>query len=90
MARKAKIVSNTIHLIGGPADGDTITVNSLRGSRGLGQVPTFIAGVRRLEDGITEIYTVTPDRFVGRTGRLYLDYKDGHFNAFDTLEDKIL
>ena len=58
---------------------ELVTSGVLRGSRGLGHVPTCVLGVRRIEDGLSEVYTITVDRSVGKTGRFFLDYKDGRF-----------
>ena len=61
MASKAKIVSNTIHLIGGPADGDTITVNIVPVIRKSEFVVTCAACLRKKRKQTTALYRYRDD-----------------------------
>lgn len=49
----------------------------LRGSAALIQVPSEVFGVRRLEDGVTELRSVVPSRETGKMGRLNFLYEKG-------------
>jgi hypothetical protein len=59
----------------------TITSADLRGSYALAQLPSVVLAIRRCENGLSEIYTVTPDRFIGQHGKVMLEF-DGNFKAF--------
>lgn len=56
---------------------DRATVGTLRGSRALGQVPTAIMGVLLVDEGMTEVYSVTRNRRKGTMGKLYMEFEGG-------------
>lgn len=62
------------HVNAGGAMSETISSQHLRGSQSLSQLPACVLAVRRADDGITEVYSVTPDRFTGRVGRLFFEW----------------
>lgn len=62
--------------------GEMMGVSSIRGSQSLAQLASTVLGIRRLESGLSEVYTIVPDRFVGRMGRVTFEF-DGSFNALN-------
>lgn len=55
--------------------GDVLTPSSLRGSLALCQLPSVVLGVRRLEEGLSDVYTILPSRFVGKMGKVTFEYE---------------
>lgn len=51
-----------------------LTPSSLRGSKALAQLPSTVLGIRILEGGLSEVYTIVRDRFVGRMGAVTYAY----------------
>jgi archaellum biogenesis ATPase FlaH len=68
------------HVNAGNEEGKPVTVKQLRGSQSLAQLPDVVLGVRRCESGVTEVHTVTVDRFAGINGRVVFEF-NGRFNA---------
>lgn len=62
--------------------GEMMGVSSIRGSQSLAQLASTVLGIRRLESGLSEVYTIVPDRFVGKMGRVTFEF-DGSFNALN-------
>jgi archaellum biogenesis ATPase FlaH len=60
---------------------EILSPSALRGSQSMGQLASSILGIRRLDNGQSEVYTIAPDRFTGKMGRLSLTF-DGSFRAF--------
>ena len=71
------------HVNAGGAMSDTISSQHLRGSQSLSQLPSCVLAVRRADDGITEVYSVTPDRYTGRVGRMFFEWT-GKFEPMKT------
>jgi hypothetical protein len=72
------------HVNAGGAMSETISSQHLRGSQSLSQLPSCVLAVRRADDGITEVYSVTPDRFTGRVGRMFYEWD----NCFTPMKTK--
>jgi hypothetical protein len=66
---------------------DMLSPQHLRGSLALAQLPSVVLGVRRIDEGVTEVYTITPDRYTGKTGRIQFDY-NGTFTPYKRGGDK--
>ena len=62
--------------------GEILTPSTIRGSQSIVQLASSILGIRRLEDGLTEVYTMAPDRFSGRMGRVTFKF-DGKFTQLN-------
>ena len=61
-----------------------VEMSHLRGSAALVQVPSVVLGVRRLENGVMELRSVTPDRDTGKTGRInFLFERDTGFTFYE-------
>lgn len=56
-----------------------INPSQLRGSRAIAQVATCLLGVQRLEDGLSKVYSLAPDRRFGRMGEASMLYESGQF-----------
>jgi hypothetical protein len=72
------------HINGSVQQSDMITPQNLRGSLSLAQLPSVVLGIRRLDDGVSEVYTVTPDRYTGRTGSVRFTYDNHVFSPYGT------
>jgi RecA/RadA recombinase len=68
--------------------GEIMGVSSIRGSQSLAQLASTVLGIRRLESGLSEVYTVVPDRFVGKMGRVTFEF-DGKFTALNRKTNKL-
>lgn len=55
---------------------------ALRGSQCLGQIASTLLGIRRLENGLSEVYTIAPSRSTGKMGRVTFEY-DGKYTALN-------
>ena len=62
--------------------GDILTPATIRGSQSIVQLASSILGIRRLEDGLTEVYTMAPDRYSGKMGRVQFKF-DGKFTQLN-------
>jgi DnaB-like helicase C terminal domain/Toprim-like len=62
--------------------GDLLHLGAIRGSQSIGQLSSSVLGIRRLESGLTEVYTMAPDRFTGRMGRVTFEF-DGKFKPLN-------
>lgn len=67
---------------------DTHSVTSLRGSMSLAQLASVVLGVRRLEQGLTEVYTITPCRHSGKQGRVTFEWT-GKFEALSKMTSRL-
>ena len=62
--------------------GEVLAPSAIRGSQSIIQLASSVLGIRRLEDGLTEVYTISPDRFSGRMGRVTFKF-DGKFTPLN-------
>jgi hypothetical protein len=62
--------------------GEILTPATIRGSQSIVQLASSILGIRRLEDGLTEVYTMAPDRYSGKMGRVQFKF-DGKFTQLN-------
>jgi archaellum biogenesis ATPase FlaH len=62
--------------------GDVLHLGAIRGSQSIGQLSSSVLGIRRLESGLTEVYTMAPDRFTGKMGRVTFEF-DGNFKQLN-------
>lgn len=65
-----------------------VTPNSPRGSRAIGQVATVVLGVQRLDDGISKVYTVVPDRWVGKVGDVDMEFTNRRYTEITSSKKK--
>jgi 5S rRNA maturation endonuclease (ribonuclease M5) len=63
-----------------------VEVQHLRGSAAICQVASVTLGLQRLEDGVTELRSVTPDRDTGKVGRVNFTFAPG--SGFTEYESK--
>jgi DnaB-like helicase C terminal domain/Toprim-like len=76
------------HVNGSGGTCDIHTPNTLRGSMSLAQLAEVVLGIRLLESGLSEVYTITTHRFTGKQGRVTLEF-NGSFQAISKRTTKL-
>lgn len=62
--------------------GDILHVGAVRGSQSICQMASALLGIRRLESGLSEVYTIVPTRFTGKMGRVQFEF-NGRFESLN-------
>jgi hypothetical protein len=70
------------HVNASAEEGKPITLRSMRGSLSLAQLPDVVLGIRRCENGTTELHTVTVDRRAGINGRIVFDFNGKYSECY--------
>ena len=61
---------------------EILAPSAIRGSQSIVQLASSVLGIRRLEDGLSEVYTISPDRYTGKMGRVQFKF-DGKFTQLN-------
>lgn len=66
------------HVNASGSGGGILEPTAVRGSQSIVQLSTSVLGIRRLENGLSEVYTICPDRFQGLMGRVHYEFESNY------------